>query len=94
MTSKLKTLKQAIRAGYAWPGGYRFTVYMEDGESMCLDCARKEFKQIARDTYAGKPYHTGWGFMAVDIHFEGPANYCCNCNCEMPSEYGDPEEDS
>ena len=26
------------------------------------------------------------------IHWEGPPNYCDECYVELPSEYGDPDE--
>jgi hypothetical protein len=86
----LETVKQAIRAGYAWPGGYCLLVLMNDGESLCIQCARENYGQIARDTVRGS--RSGWCASRVYVHWEGSAEHCAHCNKVLPSEYGDPEE--
>ena len=66
----MKTLQQAreaVRNKYAWPGGYPLYLLCADGEVLCPDCAKKEWKQVA---YATK--HPGtdkqWEIAAVDVN--------------------------
>ena len=40
-------IKDAIRNKYAWPGGYPLYLLTADGCALCVECGRKEFKQIA-----------------------------------------------
>ena len=92
-TLNTREIKTAIRNPYAFPGGYALTLIMEDGETLCLDCARAEFRQIvqaAKDAERGST-GGGWRAVGVDIHWEGPPLFCAHCNRELPSEYGDPE---
>lgn len=79
---------------YAWPGGYQMFYLMSDGEVMCPDCANGENGSHARteDGPDDAP-HDGWKIVAGDIHWEGPPEICCHCNAEIPSSYGDPNED-
>lgn len=85
--------KQAIRDRYAWPGGYEMHLIMADGEPLCMDCARREFKQIARNTWTPS-YGRDWQTLGPDIHWEGSPMHCVNCNTEITATYGDPAEES
>jgi hypothetical protein len=69
--------KEAIRAGYAWPGGYELSLVCNDGCALCTDCGRKEWRNIAEDTVKG--YRTGWDITGVQVLWEG-GNYCDHCN--------------
>jgi hypothetical protein len=69
--------KEAIRSGYAWPGGYPLALICRDGGALCTDCARKEWRGIAHDTIKG--WRTGWDLIGVDVLWEG-GNYCDHCN--------------
>lgn len=80
-------VKAAIRAGFAWPGGYRLNVIMQDGATICADCARAEWRRIARS--AAHSLHDGWAPAGAEIHREGPAEVCAHCGKELPSEYGE-----
>lgn len=41
-------LRATIRAGkYAWPGGYEVFFVTSDGACLCMDCATREYRQIA-----------------------------------------------
>jgi hypothetical protein len=71
------------------PGGYRPTLLMSDGESMCWTCAKNECCRIGRATRDG--LDDGWAAQAWFVHWEGEDDYCCNCNDPIPSEYGIPE---
>jgi len=87
-------LKKQIReylksGGFAWPGGYEIRPYFSDGETICYDCFKKELKQIIRESLFN--WKCGWDLIGFDVHWEGPAEYCVQCNRELPSEYGDPD---
>lgn len=86
----LKTVKQAIRAGFAWPGGYQINLVMGDGELCCTDCGRKEFKNICRSTL-NPVYDRDWQTVGAEVYWEGPDLACAHCGKAIPSEYGDPE---
>lgn len=85
----LRSVKGAIREPYAWPGGYEKRIYLSDGETICQDCVRKEWRNIVQSTLNG--YRDGWAAMAVDVHWEGPPEQCAHCNKVLPSVYGDPD---
>lgn len=86
----INSVKNIIREPYAWPGGYNKVLVMTDGESLCADCVKDNYRIILRATRDHD--RSGWGAVGAEIHWEGPAIHCANCNKEMPSEYGDPEE--
>jgi hypothetical protein len=73
-------IKRAIRTGYAWPGGYKLAVVMNDGGALCTDCVRKNWGQVAHDTL--KSWRTGWDAAGVQVFYEG-GNHCDNCNCNL-----------
>lgn len=86
--SVLTQAREAARNKYAWPGGYPLMLLMADGESICPDCARREWKLVA---YATR--HSGhdrqWEVIDVYVHWEGPAEQCAHCNALIESAYGD-----
>ena len=86
-----KTLKEAIRQPYAWPGGYQLYLLMSDGEALCMKCARSEFRALLEAMRDND--NSGWRPEAVDIYWEGPPMNCAHCGREMVSEYGDPAEE-
>jgi hypothetical protein len=86
----IDSVKNIIRNPYAWPGGYTKMMVMVDGESMCADCVKDNYRLILRATRDND--RSGWQAHTADIHWEGAPMYCANCNKEMPSEYGDPDE--
>jgi len=88
----LETVKQAIRAGYAWPGGYRLNIVMADGELLCTACARENYRLISCATRHG--CRDGWAAVGADVHWEGAPYYCAHCNTILESEYGNPEEET
>lgn len=90
-SEKLAAAKDFLKAPYAWPGGYEKRLYLEDGETICRDCALENWACIVDGTL--HPCRSGWAVMAVDVHWEGPAEHCVQCGKELPSEYGDPEAD-
>jgi len=84
----LRRVKQAARDKYAWPGGYPLYILMGDCETICPDCARKEFKNIARATI-NPDYGRDWQALGVDAHYEGEPLVCAHCGTETPSAYGE-----
>jgi hypothetical protein len=64
---------------FAWPGGYPL-IYVDDGSNvLCADCATEE-----QDRTGEK--------LNVDVHYEGEAEICSDCNEEIESAYGTPED--
>lgn len=65
----LAQVKDAARQPYAWPGGYPKLVIMADGELLCCECARREYRLIARATRL--PFNVpdgGWRAAGADIN--------------------------
>jgi hypothetical protein len=75
---------------YAWPGGYQRRFIMADGESLCFACAEAEAEEI-RQAIEDSELHSDWRAVACDIHWEGAAEQCSNCNKAIESAYGDPD---
>jgi hypothetical protein len=63
---------------YAWPGGYPIVYLDTENETLCAECA-------------SKPGYT-WPVTSWFVHYEGPDEYCSDCNVAIPSAYGDPDE--
>jgi len=40
-------IRKAVRDKFAWPGGYEMYLVMSDGGTVCMECARQEWRQIA-----------------------------------------------
>lgn len=83
-----KELKQALRNGpYAWPGGYNTYFIADDGEALCHECVKDNFKQVltaVKDQDAGD-----WHLVAIDINYEDDNLYCAHCGVEIESAYGE-----
>jgi hypothetical protein len=84
----MKTLPERLSNGkfpaYAWPGGYPIIYVTTDGSVLCADCATEDMAE-------------GDGTLSVagaDVHYEGPSEFCADCNVEIESAYGDPTEKS
>ena len=76
-----KHLKDAIRNKYAWPGGYPFMFVCNDGDALCANCARENYRQIA----LARRYRMddGWRVICADIFFgEEDSEYaqCAHCS--------------
>ena len=84
---EIDMVKRAIREPYTWPGGYPVYTVMYDGELLCPDCAKAEFKQIVRDTRL----HVGcWQAAGSEILWESDEILtCCHCNKTLQTAYGD-----
>lgn len=77
----LKAVKQAIREPYAWPGGYPVYAICSDGELLCTECARENYRQIA----SGQ-----WAMAGLTVNWESENETCAHCGkileCAYPSD--------
>ena len=81
----LHLFKQVLRKPFA-SGFYEVALYLTDGERICRDCCREEWREICRDSLNG---YGQWQAGFANVYWEGPAQHCVQCNKEMPSEYGE-----
>jgi hypothetical protein len=93
MTNKqiLLRVKEAIRRPYAWPGGYPLYVLLSDGELLCTNCAKENYRDIAYATKYNHPF-SSWRAAGVMVLWEGEAIICSHCAKELESAYGPIEE--
>lgn len=56
-------------------GGYTLLYFGVDGAILCAPCASEPYNKAA----------------VYDVFYEGPAEYCVECNGEIESSYGDPD---
>ena len=87
----LSDVKNAIRHPYAWPGGYPVYTVLTDGEVLCPDCAREEFRSIVASTKHG--HGDEWAAYGTDVLWEGKY-WCGHCGKELESAYGEDEEET
>lgn len=84
----LRDVRQAARGMYAIPGMYPMYVTLDDGEMLCRDCTRANYRSIS---YATRHQtRDGWQAVAVYILYEtedGP-ELCAHCGAELESAYG------
>lgn len=69
--------EEKLLPAYSWPGGYSLCYLAEDSEILCNVCATAEGLK-PKDAF---------------IHWEGEPLYCAECDKEMESSYGIPDED-
>lgn len=69
---------------FAWPGGYPLLYLDRDNSTLCAECATKSLND-PDELPQFRP-------IAYDIYYEGPVTHCDQCNAEIESAYGDPEE--
>lgn len=97
----ISDLRAAVRNGpFAWPGGYQMRFICSDGESMCFDCVTAHKREVlhAITHIESEDYPEwlvkDWRVVAFEIHYEGEAEICANCNAEIPSVCGDPDSET
>ena len=88
MNKIIRDVKEAIRYPFAWPGGYPVYVMLSDGELLCKDCARKEFRQIVHSTKHN--IKDGWKAAGAAVLWEG-IEFCGQCSKQLESAYGEGE---
>lgn len=75
---------------FAWPGGYSIVYYTADCALLCAKCANGENGSEAELEHEEKQ----WRLEHSDVRWEGPTEQCEHCNADMPTEYGDPGEET
>lgn len=85
------TFKEGLANGpFTWPGAYASLLMMADGEWMCYECAVAQQDEIIT-AIQDNDRNSSWMPEVWYVYWEGPVDRCCQCNKELPSEYGDPE---
>lgn len=71
-------------------GSYTLIYLTKDCETLCADCATAEYLDwlYALNTCDGWQYDPP---VLAGVYWEGPDDYCANCNKPIPSSYGDPD---
>src|ERR1700747_2819068 len=72
---------------YSWPGSYTIIYLTRGGDTLCAECATKEIRAWMYDDSDDPPVEYG-------TYDEGPVIQCDDCNRDIESSYGDPEENS
>lgn len=80
-------VKQAIRDKYAWPGGYPLYLISHDCATVCVECGKKEYTQIA--WAARYDHHDSWHMAGAEINWEDPDLYCDHCDKLIESAYAE-----
>ena len=91
-TIDVKRLKEAVRTGYAWPGGYELAYVTTDGALLCNDCVRSNWLEVLCGTK--RRDGSGWGIIAITMEAVDPEctremagedyiSYCSHCNKEF-----------
>jgi hypothetical protein len=92
----------ALAAGpWAWPGGYPMYFVMADGETLSFKAAEEnkaEIESAIEDEDSNAQSHRykldpQWLPVGVDINWEDDALFCAHTNEQIPSAYGDDEEE-
>lgn len=68
-------------SAFAWPGGYTILYVDAHGNTLCAACATRRYQE--EDASA----------IYYSTYDEGPMLYCDECNADIESSYGDPDED-
>mgnify|MGYP006349962565 FL=1 len=87
----LDQARYAARNKFAWPGGYPLAVVMADGECLCPECTRKEWRQIVRNTLdmIRNGADRSWMAAGAEVNWENNSLYCAHCNNQIQSAYGE-----
>lgn len=85
---RLHNIKDAIRAKYAWPGGYPLFLIMSDGEALSIDAARDNWRQICR-AIIQDDWRDSWFAHAAQINYEDCDLYCAHTGKRIDCAYPD-----
>ena len=70
---------------FAWPGGYPMLYLDGHNEILCPECATESLDDPDQ--------WDDWKPQEWYIHYEGPPDFCSECNKMVELAYGDPEEE-
>ena len=88
MKTTLENIDQAVAAPYAWPGGYPTLFVMQDGGTICPQCAQDNIALIKEAMIDG--WDDQWIVVAQEIVYENAEGlYCDNCDGIHEAAYGD-----
>jgi hypothetical protein len=78
--NRLEAMRLIARNKFAWPGGYEIFAITADGETVCHECIRKEYRSIYRAT-RDKGTDAQWEVAghALDCETESQT-FCAHCN--------------
>lgn len=84
-----RDLRNAVRNPYAWPGGYPIYLTMQDGEMLCHDCVKVEYRSISAALRDPDPRHNPWRPLYAAALWENPegAHTCAHCNTTLEPAY-------
>jgi hypothetical protein len=71
---------------YAWPGGYPMLYLDSNNQVLCPECATRALDDPEE--------YNDWKPETWFIYYEGLPEFCSDCNREVESAYGDPEEEN
>lgn len=77
---------------FAWPGGYTILYYFTQSKEilvLCWKCSNKACRGIVDKN----PDYEDYKLHSIFIHWEGESLWCDDCGVELPSEYGNPNEE-
>ena len=84
---------------YAWPGGYPVFYLDRYNSILCPRCAEIMIASWIKQEESETPDPHGYVIydyevpVVSDIHWEGESLWCENCNAEIESAYGVPDQD-
>jgi hypothetical protein len=80
---KIDQIKSAIRNKFAWPGGYALFGICSDGEMLCSNCMRENFRQILWSVKNNS--RDGWRVDCItssgEVELDG--DRCAHCGREL-----------
>lgn len=92
---EIAKLKHYVRQPYAWPGGYEIVFVTDDGEILCHDCVRSNWRGVLDSTK--HDINDGWRIVRMIAEAvsadcarevdESLVSYCAHCNKEF-GEFG------
>ena len=88
----VESIQQFIRSnGCAWPGGYPTALMMADGEVLCAQAARENYRLI-RSAMRAPGSNTDWEPVGVSIYWEGVPLTCAHSGRQIfPAYQGEQE---
>lgn len=88
--SKLERMHNGRLWSHTSIGSYPIVYTTADNSDLCPACANGENGSEALEDHEDKQ----WRLVDAYVHWEGPPVTCENCNAQIESAYGDPDEES
>ena len=81
----LRQVKESIRNPYVWPGGYPICALMADGDILCIDALRENYRLVAYDMVHGVQH--GWRVLSVVVNWRDPGLTCSQTGARIEAAY-------